>query len=74
MISSLSNYCSESDCDNYRWPGCDDDLCPLHCLIEEQKKKLKRINELIKKLEGVQYYDEEYWPIREEIEELSDIE
>lgn len=67
MISSLSNYCSDGDCNEYRWVGCDDNLCPLHCQIEELKKKLKEINEI-----ATSTHDgRTWWNIRTKIKEKS---
>lgn len=34
----VSAKCNNSKCNELRWPGCDDNLCPNHCQEEEKRK------------------------------------
>lgn len=49
--------CMIDNCSNYRWSGCNDNLCPEHCEEEEKRKKDKAVNEWAGDPSGVEEND-----------------
>lgn len=38
-LSARDYVCASYLCENFRWVGCRDDLCPEHCQEKEKEKK-----------------------------------